>query len=100
MKELFQANIEEYFEEEELINFVRVKKEYYRERFQTIKETKNTISWNWAAFVFSGFWFLYRKMYLPGAFILLADTLLTNFTHLRVSTWIISILCGLFANYQ
>ena len=100
MKELYETNEEQEVPKEDVIDFVKDNKEYYREKFTQMKNNNMPISWNWGAFLFSGFWFLYRKMYLPAAIILLTDTLMTNMTGSRLTTWIISLLCGIFANYQ
>ncbi len=45
--------------------------EYYMARFQAMLSQNRRDSWNWMAFLFPGFWSVYRKMYLYGAGILL-----------------------------
>ena len=43
---------------------------YFREKWEIAKQKKSQNSWNWAAFLASGFWMAYRKMYLySGIFI-------------------------------
>ena len=39
---------------------------YYLEKFQRIDQQESGLkaSWNWSAFLFSGLWLLYRKIYL------------------------------------
>ena len=41
------------------------KKTYYVDRFEVFDENGPGLhpSWNWAAFFFTGFWALYRKLY-------------------------------------
>lgn len=38
---------------------------YYQERWRQMDEKRSSISWNWPACLVSGFWFAYRKMWLP-----------------------------------
>ncbi len=49
--------------EELLISFVGRNSDYYLEKWNSIKSTKNIFTWNWSAFFFHIFWFSYRKMY-------------------------------------
>lgn len=38
--------------------------EFYSRLFDRFKTQNSTVSWNWPAFVVTGFWLLYRKMWL------------------------------------
>lgn len=46
---------------------------YYKENFEKINVTGNKKTWNWAAFFLGINWFLYRKMYIQTAKLLLAS---------------------------
>lgn len=95
MKDIFEAN----FETEEIANFVQNSGEYYSNRFKLIQNNKRPIIWNWGAFLFAGFWFLYRKMYATGLIILAITIYSSNIIRSTWLCWAISIFCGLFANY-
>lgn len=101
---------------------------YYLPKFKAFSEKKRTPSFNFAAFFFNGFYFLYRKMNLLGLLIVLLTVVLQipgfliNYDTLRVSMdptvellfssdamlrianifsvirWIVMFLCGFFAN--
>ena len=60
---------------EDMALFVRQDAKKYISKFQKTKEKKFT--WNWGAFIFTPYWFFYRKMYKLGA-IFLALTLLIS----------------------
>ena len=45
--------------------------EKYMKDFVKLNKTKHKFSWNLPAFIFTGFWFIYRKMYSQGLLILL-----------------------------
>ena len=49
----------------------------YLEKFRAIRTNSTLISWNWCAFLFPPFWFLYRKMYQWAAVFGLAPLLLS-----------------------
>lgn len=47
--------------------YIQVNNYYYRKVFEKMNYDRNKkIVWNWGAFAFGGYWFLYRKMYLQG----------------------------------
>jgi len=48
---------------EQFKKFVGDNTEFYLLKWNKMQETKNIISWNWAAFFFHVFWFACRKMY-------------------------------------
>lgn len=50
--------------------------QHYLDYFDRYKETEKKVSWNLAAFFFTGLWFLHRKMYFYWALILIFDTVL------------------------
>lgn len=52
--------------------------------------------WNWAAFLFGGFYYFYRKMTIPGLLLLILNVVLTKFFPLGIL--ILCILCGLVTN--
>ncbi|MGN0635868.1 MAG: RING finger protein [Acutalibacteraceae bacterium] len=47
--------------------FVQQRAGAYVRKFQKQKNTGRKVGWNWAAFLFSPFWFFYRKIYKAGA---------------------------------
>lgn len=49
----------------------------YLEKFRAIRTNSTLISWNWCAFLFPPFWFLYRKMYQWATVFGLAPLLLS-----------------------
>lgn len=51
---------------------VNAKQDYYIPRFRRMSRA-GAGGWNWAAFVFGAYWFLYRRMYLGGALLLLLN---------------------------
>lgn len=48
-------------------------------KFKDIQESYKTTNWNWAAFFFNSWWFLYRKMYGIGFGIIIADIVIGTF---------------------
>ncbi len=50
------------FNNKDMVNFIQKKAEYYIPKFKEIQESYKSTSWNWAAFFFNSWWFLYRKM--------------------------------------
>lgn len=61
------------FDNRDMVNFIQKKSEYYILKFKDIQESYKSTSWNWAAFFFNSWWFLYRKMYIIGFGIILVD---------------------------
>lgn len=51
------------FENEDMVNFIQDNAQSYMYKFEKMKEKNKPYSWNWAAFLVSVFWFVYRKMY-------------------------------------
>ncbi len=50
-----------------VIDLVGKNKEYYVNKFQEMKSQNKYTVWHWMAFLFPGYWFMYRKMYAYGA---------------------------------
>jgi hypothetical protein len=59
---------------EEIASFVQKEVSRYTEKFLKFETEGFSLSWNWGAFFFGGFWFLYRKVYLAGFLFLLLST--------------------------
>jgi hypothetical protein len=59
--------------------FVSVNSKYYMRAFNSVKENSLNISWNWAAFWLSPYWFFYRKMYKIGSILLGANIFISIF---------------------
>ena len=95
MKETIEIN----FEKEDISNFIQGNAEKYMSKFEKMKENNKKYSWNWAAFLFGGFWFIYRKMYLYGIGFGVISFVLEELTKVSWVSWIVSILGGLFGNY-
>lgn len=77
-------------------------REYYIPKFQKMKSQQKKTSWNWPAFFFSPYWFIYRKMYGCGivAFIFaLLATALADIVLIPVLSLGVYISIGIFANY-
>lgn len=55
----------------EMAQFVVSNTTRYIPKFSKMNKTKNVLSWNWAAFLIPGYWFLYRKCYVQGIFVML-----------------------------
>jgi len=53
--------------------FLEKNVEKYKRKFKEIET--NPANWNWCAFLFGGYWFLYRKMYIAFFVLLIATTL-------------------------
>lgn len=93
--------------EDEMALYIRNNAGFYLGKFDKM-ETQNTkITWNWACFLFTGLWLIYRKMYnwfaafilfwIAEGFVLAA---LGNFgiidTLLNIA---VSVLMGMYGNY-
>lgn len=82
---------------------VGVNTEYYLPKFWEMRTQNKMTSWNWAAFLVTPYWMIYRKMYVYGAVTLGVVFLLTL---LGANAGIFSVLalagyavCGVYANY-
>ncbi len=82
------------------------KSEKFMKSFVDMEKAKFKLSWNFSSFIFTGFWFIYRKMYAQGISILLLFALLASsivfFPGLRVLSVILLVLlwaaCGICGN--
>ena len=54
----------------EVAAYVRTGTRSYIPKFFRMDRSKKKAGWNWAAFLFSPFWFFYRKLYAAGAVVL------------------------------
>ncbi len=78
-----------------LLPYIGKNREYYGGKFRTIKTTDKKNSWNLCAFLFSSFWLVYRKMYVPAVVIAIVYT----YTESILLNLALSILVGIFGNY-
>ncbi len=80
--------------------FVQTKLEHYMPAFEKMRREKKNFNWNWSAFLFGGFWALYRKMYVYGAAVLGIGAL---FSILHINLGIlglgVAVLYGLIGDY-
>lgn len=88
-------------DEETLNIYLGESEAYYRVAFRKVKTQAIPVSWNWMAFLFTGFWMIYRKMYIYGAAVLGVSLLIITFLP---NAWflfslIIAAACGLFGNF-
>lgn len=80
---------------------VGTKQEYYIPKFQEMKSQNKKTSWNWVAFFFTAYWFMYRKMYGYG-FATLGVVFLINLINVPIFSLVLLggyITMGIFANY-
>ncbi|MDR1410499.1 MAG: hypothetical protein LBJ12_09645 [Oscillospiraceae bacterium] len=64
----------------DLVLFIQRNARIYLHRFKRITEGFRRLFFNWAAFIFRGYWFLYRKMYGVAGLFFLASIGLFAFT--------------------
>lgn len=88
------------FNNKDMVNFIQKKVEYYIPKFKDIQESYKSTSWNWAAFFFNSWWFLYRKMYAIGFGIIIADIVIGSvIPYLSlVASIAIAVISGLYGN--
>ncbi len=65
----------------DLTAIVSVKTEYYLPRFRRMSRTSRA-SWNWASFLLTPYWLLYRKMYVYGILFIALQSLETLMMYL------------------
>ena len=84
-----------------LPQLVGPKAEYYLPKFRQLKAQGKKTSWNWAAFLVSSYWMLYRKMYLYGAIAAVIEILCSVIGSLLLSLLLLGgyIAVGIFANF-
>jgi hypothetical protein len=90
----------EEFSEDVIRAFVQKNADYYITKWKIMAATDSKVSWNWPAFLFGGFWMLYRKMYLYF-FILLFVGLIVGFIPFInfIASLAMWIGLGVFGNY-
>lgn len=88
------------FDNIDMVNFIQKKTEYYIPKFKDIQESYKSTSWNWAAFFFNSWWFLYRKMYAIGFGIIIADIVIGSVVPYLslIASIAIAVISGLYGN--
>lgn len=74
------GDLEEDVPAEDVAIFVRQEAHRYVSKFKKI--TEGRLTWNWAAFFFTPYWFFYRKLHKIGAIIFAAFLLITSISFL------------------
>lgn len=76
------------------------KDEYYLPRYETMKTMRRYASWNWAAFLATPLWLVYRKMYAYAVAVLCAGLMigLANSTLLSLLELAGYVMFGIFGN--
>ena len=59
--------------------YIEKKTDYYNKKFNAMDAQNKKASWNWAAFLISPFWCIYRKMYVHAAIMYVAAAILTSY---------------------
>jgi hypothetical protein len=91
--------------EENLATFVGKNEEYYLRKWELFEHSNEKISWNWAAFFFSSYWMMYRKMYIPAVAVFVGSRLVKYLIALaggksyRLITLIVSVALGMLGNW-
>ena len=75
--------------------------DYFLERFERLQTSGGMLSWNWSALFFGGFWAFYRKLWIPGAAVLLAQVLLTEMLPpiAKPFAWLVNLPFAVLANW-
>lgn len=76
----YYGDLEEEVPAEDVAIFVRQDSHRYVSKFHSIANGK--LTWNWAAFFFTPYWFFYRKLYKIGAIIFALFLLITSISFL------------------
>lgn len=61
----------------EAADYIQSSAPRYISKLMKMKKKNRKLSWNWAAFIFSPFWFFYRKLYKAGSLFLALSIALT-----------------------
>ncbi len=79
---------------------IGIKAEYYIPKFRELKSNNKNTSWNWAAFLVTPYWMIYRKMYGYGAGLLGVAFLLSLIGSVFLSLLLFAgyIVLGVFGN--
>ncbi len=96
----YDENYRADFDNRDMVNFIQTKEEYYIPKFKEIQEIYKSTSWNWAAFFFNSWWFLYRKMYVIGFGLIVVDILIGLLmpTVSLIASIAIAVISGLYGN--
>lgn len=83
----------------DVANYVQNNAYYYVDKFNRMQGYYKSTTWNWCSFFFSGYWFLYRKMYVMGGAILGIEFLM-NFAKpiSLIINILIAVLSGIYGN--
>jgi hypothetical protein len=68
--------------EENFATFIAEKTDYYLAKWDIFDNSNEKVSWNWAAFFFSAYWMMYRKMYAPA---------ITVFVGIRIAKYMVAL---------
>jgi hypothetical protein len=85
--------------------FVQKRIDYYLARWEVFAQSNEKISWNWAAFFFSVYWLMYRKMYIPAIAVFVGSRIVKYTIALRgghsygFTTVLVCLGCGLLGNW-
>lgn len=96
----YDENYRADFDNRDMVKFIQTKEEYYIPKFKEIQEIYKSTSWNWAAFFFNSWWFLYRKMYVIGFGLIVVDILIGLLmpTVSLIASIAIAVISGLYGN--
>ncbi|MEW9076883.1 DUF2628 domain-containing protein [Terrisporobacter glycolicus] len=96
----YDENYRADFDNRDMVNFIQTKEEYYIPKFKEIQEIYKSTSWNWTAFFFNSWWFLYRKMYVIGFGLIVVDILIGLLmpTVSLIASIAIAVISGLYGN--
>ncbi len=72
--------------------------DYYKKTFMEIEESGSKIKWNWYAFLFTIFWYFYKRMGVKGLIMLAIPAATMGFTYPLI--WLYSGLMGNYDYYQ
>ena len=97
----YNENIYDYSDNSSFNSLIGENESYYANKFQEIKNQNKETSWNWSAFLFAPYWFIYRKMYKYGIAFIGITALLTLINSVLFSCVSILgyILVGLYGNF-
>lgn len=85
----------------DVLALIGTNQEYYASKFQEMETQNKPITWNWVAFFFAPYWFMYRKMYGYGCAALGFASLVAIFNSFSVTMFSAgaNVAAGLFANF-
>ena len=75
--------------------------DYFLKRFAHLQAGGGMWSWNWSAFWLGGLWAFYRKLWIPGAAVLLAQVVLVEIlpTAAKPLAWLVDLPFAAVANW-